>query len=65
MKVLKDVGLQLGELLLNPDMHHVLGFANGLTHEGVPIVDALQDFSLRGEALTRLALSCSSCAMAA
>jgi hypothetical protein len=65
VEVLKDVGLQLRELLLDTRMHHFLGLLDGLAHVGVPIVHALQDFGLRGGALTRLALSCSSCAMAA
>lgn len=45
-KMLVNILLHHGELLLDPTKHHLFGFGNGLDDKGIPIIDSLQDFSL-------------------
>lgn len=65
LEMLKDVCLHLGKLFLHPRVYHLLSFSDCLSHKSVPIIHALQDLSLRDVTCTLLALSCSSCVMAA
>jgi hypothetical protein len=46
-------------------MDHFFGLSDALCKKGVPIIHSLKDFALHIQVLTRLALSCSKCLMAA